>query len=114
MNFTTWLLLVCCVLMLAGLVWAGCTWWYRRKLNELQQRLEKTRFAASQFAGQTRRQIGQLQRELSERPPLSATQRKARDEAAEAAARKQALVAELDGTASTKLPTNGFADTQPL
>lgn len=113
MNVTTWLLLFCCLLVLAGLVWAGCTWWYRRKLAEMQHKLEKTRFAASQFAGQAKRQIGQLQKELSERPALSSAQRKVRDEAAETAARKQTLETTLD-SAAPKLPTHGFADTQPL
>lgn len=114
MTFTNWLL-ICAALALAPLAWLACAWWYRRKLSELQQRLDKTRAASGQHATQAKRQIALLQKELAERPALSAAQRDARDKAAEAAARKQELAASLDrGRSPAGLPFHGFADTQPL
>lgn len=114
MTVTNWLL-ICAALTLTPLAWLVCTWRYRRKLSELQQRLDKTRAAAGQHATQVKRQIALLQKELAERPALSAAQRDARDKAAEAAARKQELAANLDrGRPSAGLPMHGFADTQPL
>lgn len=114
MNVTTWLLLICMALALAALAWFGSSWWYGRKLNDMQQRLEKVRHAAGQQAAAARHQITVLQKELAERPPLSKSQRQARDEAAEAAARKQALEASLDEAETPRAPAHGFADTQPL
>jgi hypothetical protein len=83
MNAMTIVLLILTATALTALTWWGCTWWYGRKLAELQGRLEKTRQTAAQSTAQTRRQIAQLQKELAERP--AAPQRKVRDEAAEAA-----------------------------
>lgn len=114
MNITTWLLLICSALALAALAWFVSAWWYGRKLVDLQQRLDKVRHAANQQSAAARHQITVLQKELAERPPLSKSQRAVRDEAAEAAARKQALEAALDQAATSRAPTNGFADTQPL
>lgn len=116
MHITTWLLLIFTALALAGLTWWGCAWWYGRKLAELQQRLDKTRQAAGEHVSAARRQIAQLNKELAERPPLSKSQHRARDEAADAAARKAALEKSLDdaGATTQRLPANGFADTQPM
>jgi len=116
MNITHWLLLIVTALALTGLTWWGCAWWYGRKLADLQQRLDKTRQTAGEHVSAARRQIAQLNKELAERPPLSKGQRQARDDAADAAARKAALEKSLDdGSATTqRLPTNGFADTQPM
>jgi len=115
MTLTNWLLLMGAALALTALSWLMCAWWYRRQLSAVMHRLEKARAAAGQNATQARRQIAQLQKELAERPALSALQREARDKAAEDAARKQELAANLDrGRPTTALPVNGFADTQPL
>lgn len=114
MSVTTWLLLICTALSLAALAWFVSAWWYGRKLVDLQQRLEKVRHAAGHQAAAARQQVALLQKELAERPPLSRSQRQARDEASEAAARKLALEASLDQAASPRAPANGFADTQPL
>ncbi|MGE0671572.1 MULTISPECIES: hypothetical protein [unclassified Methylibium] len=115
MTLTNWLLLMGAALALAALSWLMCAWWYRRQLSAVLQRLEKARAVAGQNATQAKRQIAQLQKELAERPALSAVQREARDKAADAAARKQELAENLDrGRLATALPANGFADTQPL
>lgn len=119
MNAMTIILLILTATALTALTWWGCTWWYGRKLAELQGRLEKTRQTAAQSTAQTRRQIAQLQKELAERP--AAPQRKVRDEAAEAAqaaaaaaARRQTLEESLDTPTPSRLPSHGFADTQPM
>lgn len=114
MNITTWLLLMGSVLALTALAWFVSAWWYGRKLVDLQQRLDKIRHAANQQSAAARHQITMLQKELAERPPLSKSQRAVRDEAAEAAARKQALEASLDQASQPRTPAHGFADTQPL
>ncbi len=112
MNLTTLLLLIGTAVALTALTWFGSTWWYGRKLADLQRRLEKTRLAANQHAGQARRQIMMLQKELAQRPPLNSVQRHTRDEAAE---RQAALEASLDETEPNRpSPTHGFADTQPM
>lgn len=113
MDVLNWLLLICTALTLVALTWWGSAWWYGRKLGALQQRLEKTRRAASHHVGQARRQIAQLQRELLERPPRPAVQQ-LRDEAAAAMVRRAQLSRSLDEGGPPRLPANGFADTQPL
>jgi hypothetical protein len=119
MNAMTIILLILTATALTALTWWGCTWWYGRKLAEIQGRLEKTRQTAAQSTAQMRRQIGQLQKELAERPAAATPQRKVRDEAAEAAeaaaaaaARRQALEESLD--TPVRRPSSGFADTQPM
>jgi hypothetical protein len=114
MNPITLLLLICTALALVAFTWWGSTWWYGRKLLALQQRLDKTREAATQHVGQARRQIAQLQKELVARPPLSALERNARDELAAARSRRAEIEQSLDRSAKPRLPANGFADTQPL
>lgn len=114
MGITHWLLLICTALVLSVLTWYSCSWWYGRKLAELQGRLEKTRQAAGLHANQARHQITLLQKELAERPSLTKAQLKARDDAASAAARKAELEARLDEAPMPRAPAHGFADTQPL
>jgi len=114
MNPITWLLLICTALALVAFTWWGSTWWYGRKLGALQQRLDKTREAATQHVGQARRQIAQLQKELVARPPLSTLERSVRDDLAAAKARRAELEQSLDQGRPSRLPANGFADTQPL
>jgi hypothetical protein len=118
MNLTMWMMLVCSALALSAITWWGCAWWYGRRLSDAHVKLEKVRSAAGISANQARRQIAQLQKELAERPPLSKAQRSARDEAAEAAARKIRLDQQLDQADRTgpaaRLPAHGFADTLPM
>ncbi|MBA3596756.1 MAG: hypothetical protein H0W40_05180 [Methylibium sp.] len=114
MNAITWLLLICTALALVAFTWWGSMWWYGRKLGVLQQRLDKTREAATQHVGQARRQIAQLQKELVARPPLSELECSARDAAAAARSRRAALDLSLDQSRPSRLPSHGFADTQPL
>ena len=119
MNAMTIVLLILNATALTALTWWGCTWWYGRKLAELRGQLEKTRQTAAQSTAQMRRQIAQLQLALAERP--AAPQRKARDEAVEAAqaaaaaaARRHAVQEILDTPAPSRLPSHGFADTQKM
>jgi hypothetical protein len=116
MNFTTLLLLLFTASALAALSWWGCAWWYGRKLSDLQHRLEKTRAAAAQTASANRNQISQLQKELADRPAgAKAAPRASPDAAAaEAAARKRALLEDDSFDKTIRLPAHGFADTQPM
>lgn len=114
MDVITWLLLVCTALALMALTWYGSACWYGRKLGALQQRLDKTRHAAAQHVGQARRQIAQLHQELVLRPPLDDAARRLRDEQAADRERRAVLDRTLAERPPSRLPANGFADTQPL
>lgn len=117
MNAMTLFLLLCTATALTALTWWGAAWWYGRKLADLHGKLEKTRQTATQAATATRRQISQLQKELAARAPLAkgaAAPRPVHDEAAERAARKQALLDDDSFDKTIRLPAHGFADTQPM
>ena len=114
MNITSWLLLLTACAALCGLTWWACARRYGLRNAELQLRLEKTRQAAHAFAAQARKQIGQLQRDLT-------AQQRAHHELLEA---RRALQAKLDLRAAAlndmlaapalSLPASGFADTLPM
>lgn len=115
MSLTSWLLMISAALLLSALACVSCAWWYRRKLSDLQLRLDKVRTLARQHGQQAKHQIVQLQKELADRPALSDTQREARERAAEANARKHQLAATLAAAeGGLRMPGHGFADTQPL
>ena len=114
MDIAHWLLSIGGALGLSVLTWLGCSWWYGRRLTELQVRMEKMRQTATQHVTQARHQITLLQKELAARPALTKAQITARDEAAAVAARKAALEAKLGEEPTMRLPVRGFADTQPL
>jgi len=101
----------------AAAVGAG-HWWYRRRLAVLLAqlaRLEQARHNADQMAQQARRQIEQLQKDLA--------QHRARADAL-VQARKHpqprptvvvaAALSAGDTAAASRLPANGFADTEPM
>ena len=111
MDITNWLLLIGTTLTLVSLTWYGCAWWYGRKLEQLHQRLLKTRQAAGRNASQARRQIAQLQKDLAARSSSEAVQRPA---ALDEAERRASLIVTLDEAPVSRLPLHGFADTQPL
>ncbi len=102
----------------AAAVGAG-HWWYRRRLAVLLAqlaRLDQARHNADQMAQQARRQIEQLQKDL-------AAQHRARADAL-VQARKHpqprptvvvaAALSAGDTAAASRLPANGFADTEPM
>lgn len=114
MDVAHWLLPIGGALGLSLLTWWSCSWWYGRRVAELQGRLEKLRHSAGQHVAQARHQIMLLQKELAARPALTKAQIAQRDAAADAAARKAALEAKLDEAPTMRLPPRGFVDTQPL
>ncbi|HXD06334.1 MAG TPA: hypothetical protein VN680_09815 [Burkholderiaceae bacterium] len=113
MDFANGLMLLGGALALIGLSWCASAWWYGRKVETLQRKLDKLRQVAAMNAQQTRRQIAQLQHELATRPRIKVT---TATEAKQSAAddRRTALERELDAAPQAARPANGFADTQPL
>ena len=107
-----------CVLVCAT-TWFASHWWYGRKIEALNIRLqkgEKARQFSSQQTLQARKQIEALQKDL-------AAQHKAMAQGAQVERQrsrhledvlKAASVAEDDPDRKPLRPANGFADTQPM
>jgi hypothetical protein len=110
---TTLLLEALAALLLPAAGWLACAWFYRRKIELLQQQLKALRQTAAEHAGQARRQIGQLQAELAARP--AATRRPPVADPAPVADRAASAgrgPARDDGFAETVIGPNGFMPTQ--
>jgi hypothetical protein len=114
MNVTSWLLLIAVCAALSGVTWWGTVWWYSRKIDELQRKLEKARKVASVNSMQARHQISKLQRQVaayqSEIDAHQKIQEAWKSLQAEPAGRSSAAGA----GGGPALPVHGFADTQPL
>jgi len=99
--------------------WAGCHWWYGRKLDAVAQRLRKAdqgRLFSQQQTAQARKQIEALKKDLDEQRKLvqdtEASRKRTRD-------LEQALLAaerdvEDNSVRMPLAPTAGFADTQVM
>jgi hypothetical protein len=104
MNLTSWLLLMAACASMSGLTWWATAWWYRRKLAEMQRKLEKTRKVASVHTLQARHRISKLQRELAASQSEIAAHQKIHEAWKSLQTQPGAL----------SPPSAGFADTQPL
>ena len=113
-SLLLWLLPIFTAMAAASLAWWTTSRWYTRQLLGLQGRLERTKQQATIRLTQSRRQIGQLQEELSRRPPISHAAREERDALAEAAARRAALEEGLSAGDAGPRELAVFADTQPM
>jgi hypothetical protein len=96
--------------------WLASAWFYKRKIDFLNVQMRVMRQTATAHADQARRQIGQLQAELSMRPALVRNPPDA-DEAADTAYRRKPAVPDKfvvleDGFAQTAITGDGFAPTQ--
>lgn len=107
-------------LAVASLVtWAGCRWWYGKKLFAAAQRLRKSdqgRLFSQQQTAQAKKQIELLKKELAEQrkalQDTEASRQRTRDlERALFAAER---VVEDNSGLMPLAPTHGFADTQIL
>ncbi len=105
-------------------MWAGCRWWYGRKLLAAAHRLQKSekgRLFSQQQTAQARQQIGILKAELEVHQQaaaeLEAAKRRAAqlEEAVRAAERERAhaAISEMD-LPVVAAQAHGFADTQIL
>ena len=108
-----WLLPIFTAMAAAALAWWATSRWYTRQLLGLQTRLERTKQQASIRLLQSRRQIGQLQQELTLRPPLTVEARAQRDSTADLAATRLELEAGLAAGDARTRELAAFADTQP-
>jgi len=103
---------------LTASVVAASHWWYRRRLAVLlaqMARLDRARHNADQMAQQARRQIEQLQKDLAAQ--LSARTEvliQARKRPQPRPADVAATLSEGDAAFASRLPANGFADTEPM
>lgn len=111
MSIAIWILPLLTAATAAALSWWASHWWYAKQRAALSLRIDRLRQTATQNALQARRQIAQLQEELARRP---LPRRREADLQAEAAARKAALVSELDAGDVPTRDANGFAATQPM
>src|SRR6516164_2178884 len=97
-------------------MWAGCRWWYGRKLLAAAHRLQKSekgRLFSQQQTAQARQQIGILQAAAE----LEAAKRRAAqlEEVVRSAERERARAAIADmGVPVVAAQAHGFADTQIL
>lgn len=96
--------------------WLASAWFYKRKIDFLNVQMRVMRQTATAHADQARRQIGQLQAELSMRPALVRAQPES-DDAAEATYRRKPAVPDKfvvleDGFPQTAITADGFAPTQ--
>lgn len=96
--------------------WLASAWFYKRKIDGLNLQMRVLRQTAAAHADQARRQIGQLQAELSMRPaPVRPAPEP--DEATGTAHRRKPAVPDKfvvleDGFAQTAITADGFAPTQ--
>ena len=113
-------LIVVVALLVASLAtWAGCRWWYGKKLVVAAQRLKKSdqsRLFSQQQTVQAKKQIEALKKELDEQRRKVQDTESARQRTREL---EQALIAaervveeEEDSDSMPLTPKNGFADTQ--
>ena len=112
-------LVVVTALLVASLAtWAGCRWWYGKKLVAAALRLKKSdqsRLFSQQQTAQAKKQIEALKKELVEQrkkvQDTEASRQRTRD--LEQALRAAEQVVEDEESDSMPLtPKNGFADTQ--
>jgi hypothetical protein len=121
MNIDTWQAVA--IVASGAATWAGCRWWYLRRVNALTRqlrRLDAAQQSAVQMGAQARKQIEEMQRLLTEyrRRLTSAEQGRARRTVAVPAAAPAAEPVEFAETISGAAPfaprPGGWADTQPM
>lgn len=107
-------------LLFAAATYAGCRWWYGRRLATLSRqlgKLDRARQTADESARQARRQIEQLQKDLAAQYRTRAEVLSARKRAQtgdETRRELERVLAVAGGEADTRPPIHGFADTQPM
>ena len=117
MDFLQAFLLVVALGVASAATWAGCRWFYGRKLLAAALRLKKSdqnRLFSQQQMAQAKKQIESLKKELEEQRKLvvetEASKKRTRElELALLAAEK---VVEDNSGMMPLAPKNGFADTQ--
>lgn len=103
-----------------------CAWWFGRQVAALRTQVDKTKQAAAHAVKSARRQVRQMEKEAAARPAeaphaagavtgsvhSSTETGRAAESAAEIAARKAEIELSFDPT--IRVPSSGFADTQPM
>jgi chemotaxis response regulator CheB len=125
MDASSWSSLVIAAALGGGIAWFGARWWFGRQFAELRAqagKAENARQVALQQSQQVRKQIDQLQKDISSlqrKKPVAkaAAPDPAKDRAARMAEAESLLAAAAaaDGpdTIRAAFPEHGFADTQP-
>ena len=118
MDTTQWLIFATGGCAIAAATWLGARWWYGRRLDALNlrlQKVDKARQFSSQQTLQARRQVEALQKDLAAQNEVLAkaqlaTQRSRHLEET----LRTASAAELFGSTVPQGPAHSFADTQPM
>jgi biopolymer transport protein ExbB/TolQ len=120
MDTRHWLIFALGGVCLCVATWLACRWWYGRKLdaaNHRLQKLEKARLFSTQQTLQARKQVEALQKDLAEQQETMAQVQVERQRSRHLeAALKDAADAESEAQSEAlgRRPSHGFADTQPM
>ena len=120
MDTRNWLIFAGGVVAACVATWLLCHWWYGRRVDAANlrlQKVEKARLFSIQQTLQARKQVEALQKDLSAQQEAMAQAQveRQRSRHLEEATRLATLAeAQAEGDAVTHRPTHGFADTQPM
>ena len=118
MDTRQWLIFAGGAALACVATWLLCHWWYGRRTDAADlrlQKVEKARLFSIQQTLQARKQIEALQKDLSaqqEAMALAQVERQRSRHIEEAI--RLAAVADAQADAVTRRPAQGFADTQPM
>ncbi|MEP7303449.1 MAG: hypothetical protein ABI699_18185 [Caldimonas sp.] len=117
MNLLETFIVVIAFLVASLATWAGCRWWYGKKLAAAAHRLRKSdqsRLFSQQQTAQAKKQIEALKKELAEQrkalQDTEASRQRTRDLEVALLAAERAV--EDNSDMMPLAPRNGFADTQ--
>ena len=118
MDTRHWLIFAIGASFIGAATWFACHWWYGRKLEAANQRLQKSdkaRLFSIQQTLQARKQIEALQYDLAAQQKAMAQAQIARERSRhlEEVLRVAAL-ADAEAEALALRPSHSFADTQPM
>ena len=118
MDTRHWLIFAFGASFIGAATWFACRWWYGRKLEAANQRLQKcdkARLFSVQQTLQARKQIEALQKDLAAQQEAMAQAQIVRERSRHMEeVLKAAAAAEAEAEASALRPSHGFADTQPM
>ena len=116
MDTRHWLIFAIGGSIICVATWFACRWWYGRKLDTANQRLQKSdkaRLFSIQQTLQARKQVEALQKDLAAQQETMAQTQIARQRTRHTEEVLKAA-AEAEAEPPALRPSHGFADTQPI